>query len=46
MNSITRLFSLAIMATLVSSMAYADEIRFATQPIPHYAPIFVAKHKK
>ena len=23
----------------------ADEIRFATQPIPHYAPIFVAKHK-
>ena len=43
---ITRLFSLAIMTILVSSIAHADEIRFATQPIPHYAPIFVAKHKK
>jgi sulfonate transport system substrate-binding protein len=45
-NVITRLFSFAIMTILVSSMAHADEIRFATQPIPHYAPIFVAKHKK
>jgi sulfonate transport system substrate-binding protein len=45
-NIITRLFSLAIMTILISSMAHADEIRFATQPIPHYAPIFVAKHKK
>jgi sulfonate transport system substrate-binding protein len=45
-NIITRLFLLAIMTILISSMAHADEIRFATQPIPHYAPIFVAKHKK
>ncbi len=42
---ITRIF-LALLTILVSSMAYADEIRFATQPIPHYAPLFVAKHKK
>ena len=46
MNNITRLFLPAIMTILISSMAHADEIRFATQPIPHYAPIFVAKHKK
>lgn len=26
--------------------AASPEIRIATQPIPHYAPIFVAKHKK
>jgi sulfonate transport system substrate-binding protein len=25
--------------------AHADEIRIATQPVPHYAPIFVAKKK-
>ena len=32
--------------TIVSGQAtQAAEIRFATQPIPHYAPIFVAKHK-
>ncbi|TAN48899.1 MAG: aliphatic sulfonate ABC transporter substrate-binding protein [Rhodospirillales bacterium] len=29
-----------------STDARADEIRFAVQPIPHYAPIFVAKSKK
>lgn len=47
MNNInTRIFSLALLTILVSSMAHADEIRFATQPIPHYAPLFVAKHKK
>jgi len=45
-NTITRLLLLAIVTILISSMAHADEIRFATQPIPHYAPIFVAKHKK
>lgn len=45
-NIIARLFLLAIMTILFSSMAQADEIRFATQPIPHYAPIFIAKHKK
>jgi sulfonate transport system substrate-binding protein len=45
-NIITRIFSLALLTILVSSVARADEIRFATQPIPHYAPIVVAKHKK
>ncbi len=45
-NIITRIFSLLLLTILVSSAAHADEIRFATQPIPHYAPIFVAKHKK
>jgi sulfonate transport system substrate-binding protein len=43
---ITRLLSLAVVTILISSLAHADEIRFATQPIPHYAPIFVAKQKK
>jgi sulfonate transport system substrate-binding protein len=43
---ITRLLSLTIVTILLSSLAHADEIRFATQPIPHYAPIFVAKQKK
>jgi sulfonate transport system substrate-binding protein len=43
---ITRVFALALLTILVSSLAHADEIRFATQPIPHYAPIFVAKQKK
>ncbi len=28
-----------------SAVALANEIRIATQPIPHYAPIFVAKQK-
>jgi sulfonate transport system substrate-binding protein len=28
-----------------AGIAGADEIRLATQPIPHYAPIFVAKQK-
>ena len=49
MNIITRLLTLAVLAVLtvpVAHSAQADEIRFATQPIPHYAPIFVAKHKK
>lgn len=43
---ITRILSLALLTTFVSSLAHAEEIRIATQPIPHYAPIFVAKHKK
>ena len=33
-------------AMMGSGIVIADEIRIATQPIPHYAPIFVAKHKK
>jgi len=45
-NIITRLFPVALLTILVSSWAHADEIRIATQPIPHYAPLFVAKHKK
>jgi sulfonate transport system substrate-binding protein len=31
---------------VVAGSAAAEEIRIATQPIPHYAPIFVAKQKK
>ena len=46
MNYLARIFSISLLIILVSSLAYADEIRFATQPIPHYAPIFVAKQKK
>jgi sulfonate transport system substrate-binding protein len=42
----TRILSLSLLAIFTSSLAHADEVRFATQPIPHYAPIFVAKHKK
>ena len=45
-QKLSSLLSLALLALLVSSAAFADEIRFATQPIPHYAPIFVAKEKK
>jgi sulfonate transport system substrate-binding protein len=45
-NIVTRLFPVALLTILVSSWACADEIRIATQPIPHYAPLFVAKHKK
>jgi sulfonate transport system substrate-binding protein len=45
-NIITRILSLGLLTTFASTVAHAEEIRFATQPIPHYAPIFVAKHKK
>ncbi|MGC9966009.1 MAG: aliphatic sulfonate ABC transporter substrate-binding protein [Geobacteraceae bacterium] len=50
MKTIYRTF-LATLATallwnLPAGFAAADEIRIATQPIPHYAPIFVAKHKE
>lgn len=45
-NIFARIFSLSLLAFFTSSLAHADEVRFATQPIPHYAPIFVAKHKK
>jgi len=45
-KSISRLMSVAFAIILFSSLANAEEIRFATQPIPHYAPIFVAKQKK
>lgn len=42
-------FLAAVLVTLFGGMAAAagaNEIRVATQPIPHYAPIFVAKQKK
>ncbi len=32
--------------TALPAFSRADEIRIATQPIPHYSPIFVAKQKK
>ena len=46
LKTITRMLSLSLLTILSVSLVHADEIRFATQPIPHYAPIFVAKHKK
>lgn len=42
----TTLILLAVLGVTAAPRAYGDEIRIATQPIPHYAPIFVAKHKK
>jgi sulfonate transport system substrate-binding protein len=36
----------ALLGGIVTAAAEANEIRIATQPIPHYAPIFVAKQKK
>ncbi len=49
-----RKLSHALLATLViiligaalPAFLRADEVRIATQPIPHYSPIFVAKQKK
>jgi sulfonate transport system substrate-binding protein len=35
-----------LIATALPAFVAADEIRIATQPIPHYSPIFVAKQKK
>ncbi|CAG0934273.1 partial Putative aliphatic sulfonates-binding protein, partial [Rhodocyclaceae bacterium] len=49
MNRIFSYLAVAVLATLLGGMAAvagASEIRIATQPIPHYAPIFVAKQKK
>lgn len=46
MKYFARSITLAALILFTASMAYADEIRFATQPIPHYAPLFVAKQKK
>ncbi len=37
--------AVAALGVFAPGVARADEIRIATQPIPHYAPIFVAKHK-
>lgn len=46
MNRIVRLIIFAILVVAIATSALADEIRFATQPIPQYAPIFVAKQKR
>ena len=37
--------AVAALGLFAPGAARADEIRIATQPIPHYAPIFVAKKK-
>lgn len=49
MNRLFGYLTAAVLVTFLGGMtavAGANEIRIATQPIPHYAPIFVAKHKK
>jgi sulfonate transport system substrate-binding protein len=49
MHSIYRIL-LAVLVVLTGTatmgLASENELRIATQPIPHYAPIFVAKQKK
>jgi sulfonate transport system substrate-binding protein len=35
-----------LLGTFATGAALASEIRIATQPIPHYGPIFIAKQKK
>lgn len=35
---------IALFAGAATALANSAEIRFATQPIPHYAPLFVAKN--
>lgn len=43
------IFSLLVTSLLTTtgmSLAADNVLRIATQPIPHYTPIFVAKHKK
>src|SRR5690349_20427113 len=50
MQSIYRILLATVVAALFGTatpgLAAENELRIATQPIPHYAPIFVAKHKK
>jgi sulfonate transport system substrate-binding protein len=36
----------ALLGTTGMAVAADNQLRIATQPIPHYAPLFVAKHKK
>lgn len=45
-NLAALLATAALALGLSTPTAAANEIRIATQPIPHYGPIFVAKHKK
>src|SRR5512138_532076 len=48
MRAILNSIALAVIAAFTVAVlpAGAEELRIATQPIPHYAPIFVAKQKK
>jgi sulfonate transport system substrate-binding protein len=50
MSKSFRILVSTLMITLlggtVTAVAQANELRIATQPIPQYAPIFVAKQKK
>lgn len=46
MKQFSRIIALTALTLFTATLVMADEVRFATQPIPHYAPIFVAKHKK
>ena len=41
----SRIFAAAAVLAATTVGATADELRIATQPAPHYAPLFVAKHK-
>ncbi|ACM20017.1 aliphatic sulfonates ABC transporter, periplasmic substrate-binding protein [Geotalea daltonii FRC-32] len=40
------LLGILTIAVMTTGPAAAGELRIATQPIPQYAPIFIAKHKK
>jgi sulfonate transport system substrate-binding protein len=44
--TLTRLLAAVVALAFAAPAASADEIRLATQPMPHYAPIFLAKQKK
>lgn len=50
MKTMSRILTITLttflLGTFLTGLAFANEIRIATQPIPHYAPIFVAKQKK
>ena len=48
MRALLNSIALAVIAAFTVAIlpAGAEELRIATQPIPHYAPIFVAKQKK
>ncbi len=43
---VTFLLGVVALAVMTPGLAAANELRIATQPIPQYAPIFIAKHKK
>jgi sulfonate transport system substrate-binding protein len=46
LNALLVMFIGILIGTAFPAFVAADEIRIATQPIPHYSPIFVAKQKK